>query len=97
MNGLRLAVRDAFSLLPMNRQNTDPAPIPREPDVENRTRAVFPERSLGIAAEHDPELADLFHIRQWTEIAGSRLGLGDFRPQRGGLFGRFEAKVSERA
>ena len=60
-----------------------------------RTRAKFPAWTLRIAAEHDPEVADLFHIRQWTEIAGSRIGLGDYRPQRGGLFGRFEAKVSE--
>ena len=60
-----------------------------------RTRAIFPEWSLTIAAEHDPEVADLFHIRQWAEIAGSRIGLGDYRPQRGGLFGRFEAKVTD--
>ena len=58
-----------------------------------RTRAVFPEWSLRVAAEHDPEVADLFHIRQWAEIAGGRIGLGDYRPQRGGLFGRFEARV----
>ena len=61
-----------------------------------RTRAIFPAWSLTADAEHDPEVADLFHIRQWVEIAGSRIGLGDYRPQRGGLFGRFEAKVGER-
>ena len=41
-------------------------------------------------------MADLFNIAQWAEIAGSRIGLGDYRPQRGGLFGRFEAKVADR-
>lgn len=60
-----------------------------------RTRAIFPEWSLAITAEHDLEVADLFHIRQWVEIAGSRIGLCDYRPQRGGLFGRFEAKITE--
>ena len=60
-----------------------------------RTRAVFPKWSLEIAAEHDREVADLFNIRQWAEIAGTRIGLGDYRPQRGGLFGRFEAKITE--
>ena len=60
-----------------------------------RTRAIFPEWSLKITAEHDPDVADLFNIRQWSEIAGTRIGLGDYRPQRGGLFGRFEAKVVE--
>ena len=59
-----------------------------------RTRASFPTWSLAITAEHDPAVADLFHIGQWAEIAGTRIGLGDYRPQRGGLFGRFEAKVT---
>ena len=44
-------------------------------------------------AEHDPEAADLFNIRLRAEIVGARIGLGDYRPQRGGLFGRFEAKT----
>ena len=59
-----------------------------------RTRAIFPEWSLSVTAEHDPDVADIFHIRQWAEIAGARIGLGDYRPQRGGLFGRFEAKIA---
>ena len=46
-----------------------------------------------IEADHDPEVADLFHIEQWAMIAGSRIGLGDYRPQKGGLFGRFDATV----
>lgn len=60
-----------------------------------RTRAIFPEWSLGITAEHDPEVADIFNIRQWAAIAGTRIGLGDYRPQRGGLFGRFNAQVDD--
>ena len=60
-----------------------------------RTRAIFPMWSLTVTAENDPEVADLFRIRLWAEIAGTRIGLGDYRPQRGGLFGRFEAKVTE--
>ena len=60
-----------------------------------RTRAIFPSWSLAIIAEHDPEVANLFNIRLWAEIAGARIGLGDYRPQRGGLFGRFEAKITE--
>ena len=60
-----------------------------------RTRAIFPIWSLTIEAEHDPDVADLFNIKLWAEIAGSRIGLGDYRPQRGGLFGRFEAEVTK--
>ena len=62
-----------------------------------RTRAIFPVWSLAISAEHDPDVADLFNIVQWAEIAGARIGLGDYRPQRGGLFGRFEARVTDRS
>ena len=60
-----------------------------------RTRAIFHEWSLAITAEHDPEVANLFNTRLWAEIAGARIGLGDYRPQRGGLFGRFEVKVTD--
>ena len=60
-----------------------------------RTRAIFPEWSLAVTAEHDPDVADIFHIRQWAEIAGARIGLGDYRPQRGGLFGRFGATITD--
>ena len=59
-----------------------------------RTRAIFPEWSLEVTAEHDPDVADLFNVRQWAKIAGARIGLGDYRPQRGGLFGRFKAQVT---
>ena len=62
-----------------------------------RTRAIFPEWSLEVTAEHDRDVADIFNIRLWAEIAGTRIGLGDYRPQRGGLFGRFEAKVTDRS
>ena len=59
-----------------------------------RTRAIFPIWSLTVEAEHDSDIADLFNIKLWAEIAGARIGLGDYRPQRGGLFGRFEAEVT---
>ena len=58
-----------------------------------RTRAIFPTWSLTVEAEHDPDVADLFNIELWADIAGARIGLGDYRPQRGGLFGRFKAEV----
>ena len=60
--------------------------------ILNRTPVAW---SLEVTAEHDPEVANLFHIRQWAEIAGARIGLGDYRPQRGGLFGRFESKITD--
>lgn len=57
-----------------------------------RTRATLPAWSLAISAEHDPDVADIFNSRRWADIAGAGIGLGDDRPQRGGLFGRFESE-----
>ena len=54
-----------------------------------------PAKARRSSAEHDPDIADLFNIELWTEIAGTRIGPGNYRPQRGGLFGRFEAEVTK--
>lgn len=49
---------------------------------------------LSVTGEHNPEVADLFNIRRRAEIAGNRIGVGDYRRRRGG---RFEAQASEQA
>ena len=37
-----------------------------------RMRAIFPDRSLTIEAEHDPDVADLFNIKLLAEIVPAR-------------------------
>lgn len=61
-----------------------------------RTRAMF-ETPWGVEAlaDVDPELVDIAAMRQWLDIAGRRIGIGDWRPFKGGVYGRFEATVEE--
>lgn len=40
--------------------------------------------------EVDGELVDREQLTAWLDIAGRRIGLGDWRPQRSGHYGRFE-------
>ena len=55
-----------------------------------RTRPKFDTWSCTFVLDVDPELIDEPKLRQWLDIAGRRLGLGDWRPEKSGVFGRFE-------
>ena len=55
-----------------------------------RTRPLFPEWSLTFGVEADVELVDADQLADWLDIAGRRIGLGDWRPERSGNYGRFE-------
>ena len=55
-----------------------------------RTRARFdPPWSLVVVADVDPELVDAEQLRAWLEAGGRRIGLGDWRPEKSGFYGRF--------
>ena len=51
-----------------------------------RTRPKFREWTCEFTLEVDENLCNLDEVRQWLETAGSRVGLGDYRP----MFGRFD-------
>ena len=55
-----------------------------------RTRAKFDEWAVTFTAEVDPELVDKEQLASWLDIAGRRIGLGDWRPEKSGHYGRFE-------
>ena len=55
-----------------------------------RTRARFDDWSCTFTVEVDPELIDKSQLLTWLDIAGRRCGLGDWRPEKSGNFGRFE-------
>ena len=62
-----------------------------------RTRAKFdcPWSVAGIA-DVDPELVDEDQLTAWLALAGRRVGLGDWRPEKSGHYGRFDVeKVTE--
>ena len=60
----------------------------------NRVRALFPEWSASIRIDvadlpnGKPEV-DLVQLRRWMDTAGKRIGIGDWRPQKSGIHGRF--------
>ena len=55
-----------------------------------RTRAKFDEWGVTFVVEADDELIDDTQLSHWLAIAGRRIGLGDWRPEKSGDYGRFE-------
>ena len=55
-----------------------------------RTRAKFDEPwSCTFELDVDDEQIDLSQLLEWLDIAGRQIGLGDWRPEKSGVFGRF--------
>ena len=56
-----------------------------------RTRAMFEVPwSCSFDVDGDDELVSTEHLDRWLEISGRRIGLGDWRPEKSGTFGRFK-------
>lgn len=60
----------------------------------NRVRSLFPEwHATAVIDVMDLDNGkpgvDLGQIKTWAETAGRRIGIGDWRPQRSGVHGRF--------
>lgn len=60
-----------------------------------RTRARFDEWAVTFVVEADDELVDRDKLVTWLDIGGRRLGIGDWRPQKSGLYGRFCVETIE--
>ena len=54
-----------------------------------RTRAKFDTWAIVFTVDCDDELVDREKLTKWLEIAGRRIGLGDWRPEKSGMHGRF--------
>ena len=52
-------------------------------------RPRFDEWRVSFTLEVDETLFSEALVRELLDIAGKRIGLGDFRPERKGPFGRF--------
>ena len=55
-----------------------------------RTRAKFDVWEVTFRLDTDEELVDQEQLARWLDIAGRRIGLGDWRPEKSGTYGRFE-------
>ena len=54
-----------------------------------RTRPKFDDWAVVFTIEVDDELIDKQQLETWLDIAGRRIGLCDWRPEKSGSFGRF--------
>lgn len=64
--------------------------------VLNKTSAIMRSRprldnwSANVRLEVDPDFTDEEVVRQMLQIGGSRVGIGNYRPEKSGTFGRFK-------
>ena len=54
-----------------------------------RTRALFSTWDCTFTVDVDPDQVDKEQLKNWLKIAGQRIGIGDWRPQKSGHYGRF--------
>ena len=60
-----------------------------------RCRPVFREWMVTFEVVYDQSIIDKADIRRIAETAGLIVGMGDYRPENGGDFGRFAVKESK--
>ena len=61
-----------------------------------RTRAKFDRWGATFILDCDDELVDQEQLETWLDIGGRRIGLGDWRPEKSGHFGRFAVQSVSR-
>lgn len=84
----RAALGKTVEDLGKNAQFTVPVVVQR--NRLERTRAKFDTWSLTFVLDAEDELVDRQQLETWLTIAGRRIGLGDWRPEKSGDYGRFE-------
>lgn len=57
-----------------------------------RTRPIFPQWSFVADLAYDTEVMDKAEIVRAAQLAGQLCGIGDYRVEKGGEFGRFEVQ-----
>jgi len=58
-----------------------------------RTRPIFKSWGFEVSGTLDTEILDFEDLVAVVKIAGQLIGLGDWRPEKGGSYGRFTAEV----
>ncbi|MBK8508772.1 MAG: hypothetical protein IPL51_09010 [Candidatus Competibacteraceae bacterium] len=59
-----------------------------------RYRPRFNQWAVSVAIAYDPKMLDADHLLEALDLAGRYIGVGDYRPEKGGLFGRFSPEVA---
>ena len=68
-----------------------PVVVGRQRILRTRARFDCPWSVVGVAYV-DPEQVDRDKLVAWLVTGGRRVGLGDWRPEKSGLFGRFDVE-----
>jgi hypothetical protein len=61
-----------------------------------RTRPIFKAWKFEAFGVLDTEIVDMSDLEAVAKIAGQLVGLGDWRPEKGGSYGRFSAVVADK-
>jgi hypothetical protein len=60
-----------------------------------RCRPLFQESRFEITGVLDTEILDFADLKAVVTVAGQIVGLGDWRPEKGGSYGKFTAEVTD--
>jgi hypothetical protein len=92
-----IVVEEAISILDANGKPVDdfevdsrPVTIPATKGRIMRHRPRWDEWQAAFTLEVDESVLPVDLVHQLLEEGGRRIGIGDFRPEKGGSFGRFE-------
>ena len=81
--------------LSTNAQFVAPVVVGRQRILRTRAKFDCPWSVVGVA-DVDPELVDKDQLTAWLATGGRRVGLGDWRPEKSGHYGKFNVeKVTE--
>ena len=68
-----------------------PVVVARQRILRTRVRFDCPWSVVGVA-DVDPEQVDRHKLMAWLATGGRRVGLGDWRPEKSGHYGRFDVE-----
>lgn len=57
-----------------------------------RYRPMFTEWAINVSIMYDPKVVEARQLLACAETGGRLIGLGDYRPNKGGWFGRFDVQ-----
>ena len=72
-------------------QFTVPVVVQRQRILRTRAKFDCPWWVVGVA-DVDEDLVDKAKLTAWLALGGRRIGLGDWRPEKSGVFGRFDVE-----
>ena len=87
---------EGFQKLGRSAQFLVPVVVQRSRVLRCRAKFDLPW-SCQATVDTDDELVDEHNLREWLEIAGRQVGIGDWRPERSGIYGRFSVSSIEEA